>query len=609
MCGIAGFYGSREISPEVISNCLALMKHRGPDNQAYRHFQAGNGQNAYLLHSRLNIIDLDHRSDQPFQVNSKWMVFNGELYNYKEIKAELEALGRKFHTKSDTEVFLQAIDCFGVDVLDKCEGMWGFALFDEADGSLILCRDRFGEKPVYIYTSPEGLYFGSEIKFIAALCGRRFEINYSRLYSYMVNGYRSLFKKDETFFKDVTLLSPATILKAGTDGGSQTSRYWTFEFNPDDSMTFDEAVAGTRERIIESMRIRLRSDVPLAFCMSGGVDSNSLISIAKTTFDYDVHGFTIVNDDPRYNETDLVRASVEHLNIRHTEIPVSTKDFLPRLRDQVRHHDAPVTTISYYAHWLLMKSMSEQGYRISLSGTGADEFFTGYFDHQSFYLAELADQPAAFNEGMASWNRHIKPVIRNPILQDPYVFINDPERRDHIYLGTKAFSPFLKSNWSEPFSEEDYKAPLLRNRMLNELFHEITPGILHEDDLNAMSFSIENQSPFLDRSLFEFSLTIPTRLMIRDTMAKAVLRESLRGIASDTIVNNRQKMGFNAPIEAFLDTKDPEVRDWMLDDGEIYDHVKKDQMELFLDKDSYSNHESLFLFYFTCSKLFLEEFS
>ena len=214
MCGIAGYFGVRQISEDNIQSTLKLMGRRGPDHAAYRHWQNELGKNIYLLHTRLSIIDLDERANQPFQIGSSWIVFNGELYNYVELRAKLAACGYKFRTQSDTEVLLRGIDHFGWSILDQCEGMWAFAVYDRSDGSLTLCRDRFGEKPVYLYRDETGLYFGSEIKFIHALLGRKLEIDFDHLYRYMVNGYKALYKKHNCFFQDLEELTPPLIQNA-----------------------------------------------------------------------------------------------------------------------------------------------------------------------------------------------------------------------------------------------------------------------------------------------------------------------------------------------------------------------------------------------------------
>jgi asparagine synthase (glutamine-hydrolysing) len=586
------------------------MEHRGPDNRAHRRWRTPDGRHVDLLHARLNIIDLDPRSDQPLQVGSKWIAYNGELYNYVELKEELTREGVSFRTRSDTEVLLTSLEQSGWGALDDCEGMWAFAVYDEADGTLGLSRDRFGEKPLYLYRDDGELYFGSEVKFIGAMLGRRLDVNQHQLYRYLVNGYKALYKGGDTFFEGVSELTPGTTLMVGPDGRERVEAYWDRKPRPQlEGMTRHEAVEGTRERLIRSVELRLRADVPLAFCMSGGIDSVSLISVAKRVFDYDVHGFTIVNSDERYEEQDMVDAAVAELGLRHTSIPVETTDFLPRLRRLVRHHDAPVYTITYYAHWLLMQSIAEHGYRISVSGSAADELFSGYYDHHLAYLHEVREEPALATASRDAWIEHVQPVVRNPFLQNPDYFSEDPARREHIYLEANQFAGYLNAEFEECFAEERLTDDLLRNRMLNELFYEAVPVILHEDDLNAMYFSIENRSPFLDRELFEFSSTIPTRHLIRDAFAKSVLRDSMRGIVPDPILDNRRKVGFNAPILDYLDLDDPEAREFLLDESPIFDHVRREKIAELLEADWLPNSQSKFLFYFASAKMFLEEFA
>ena len=511
MCGIAGYFGSRRLEPSTIDACLGLMGRRGPDSTGVFEHHPSADRAVYLLHSRLSIIDLEERANQPFRAGENVLVHNGELYNYLEVKRELEADGRAFGTESDTEVLLAVMKEYGWRGLDRCEGMWAFALYDEANGSLILCRDRFGEKPLYLYRDPTGLYFGSEVKFITALLGRRMEVNIDHLYRYMVNGYKALYKDGHRFFKGVSELSPASVLSIDRFGAEQSHLYWQPEFSPDDAMTYDEAVAGVRERLIRAVEIRLRADVPLAFCMSGGIDSNSLISIAKRVFDYDVHGFTIAVPDERYDEQDMVDCAVSELGIRHSSISVETNGFLPKLRTLVRQHDAPVYTINYFAHWQLMESVSAHGYRIALSGTAADELFTGYYDHHLAYLYEVRGDVALHAASLSAWEEHVKPLVRNPYLRNPELFTEDPGFRDHIFLDADDFARRLTNGWFEHFSERHFTDSLLRNRMLNEMFHENVPMFLHEDDLNAMYYSIENRSPYLDRELFEFCYRVPSK--------------------------------------------------------------------------------------------------
>jgi asparagine synthase (glutamine-hydrolysing) len=609
MCGIAGYAGPAQIDGGRVRACLESMQHRGPDHQAACRWTTPAARRVELLHARLNIIDLSARANQPLRVGTKWIAFNGELYNYLELRAELESCGCRFESDSDTEVLLRAIEARGWDVLDRMEGMWAFAVYDEADGSLTLCRDRFGEKPLYLFRHDGGLYFGSEPKCLAALSGVRPRVNLSHLQRYMVNGYKALYKTRETFFEGIVELEPGTRLRIESDGVESLHRYWQPQLAVDDTMSYAAAVDGVRDRLIRSVQLRLRSDVPLAFCMSGGVDSNALISIAKRVFGYDVHGFTIANTDARYEEAEMVAHAVGELGIRHTSVTADRAGFLARLRTLIRHHDAPVLTISYYVHWLLMQCIAHHGYRISVSGTGADELLTGYFDHHLAYLYEIRDDADLHRQRLASWATTVKPVVRNPYLSDPDLFIANPEFRGHIFLNADQFSDYMVSGWSEPFEERRFTGRLLRDRMLNELVAESVPVILHEDDLNAMYYSIENRSPFLDRELFDFCQSIPTRHLMRDGMAKAVLRDALAGIAPQRILENPRKVGFNAPILDLLDLDDPGMRAALLDDSPIFEHVRKEKIETLLGKRSLANSESKFLFYFLNAKMFLEEFA
>lgn len=583
------------------------MDHRGPDaNSVYRN-NVGNGRWIYLLHSRLNIIDLNSRANQPFSSGPLTLSYNGELYNYLELREELAREGKTFTTESDTEVLLHALSHWGPEGLVRCEGMWSFALYNETTGKLTLSRDRFGEKPLYFYQADDGIYFGSEAKFIFALLGYNLKPNPNHLYRHMINGYRSLYKQPETYFEGLEEIPKSSYVEISLEG-VETHSYWSPTCAPIENMSYAEAVERTREAMINSVKLRLRADVPMAFCMSGGIDSNSLISIAKNVLDYDVHGFTIVNTDERYEEQDIVDAAVARQGLRHTSVEVTTDRFLPRLRKLVRAHDAPVLTITYYAHWMLLEAIHNAGYKISVSGTGADELFTGYYEHHSLYLAAVHGHKERYAEALKNWETHIKPIVRNPYLQDPEGFVKNPSERRHLYLGADEFQNWFTRDWHEPYLEQQYTDQLLRNRMLNDLLHDTVPPILHEDDLNAMYYSIENRSPFLDSELCNVANSIPTHYLVQRGLAKAVLRDAMKGIVPDIILDSPRKVGFNAPIHAFLDVADETVRKEVLADSPIFDYIRRDRIENLMDKGYLPNSESKFMFYFLNAKMFLEEF-
>jgi len=610
MCGIAGYLGPNPPNEQRLHEAGSTLAHRGPDGSGvYRHV-VGPGIGVGLAHRRLAILDLDPRSNQPFRLGDGVLVYNGEIYNYIEVREELQKLGQEFKTTGDTEVLAAALLRWGVDCLDKLEGMWAFAWYRETDGSLLLSRDRFGEKPLYFHRTGKGFYFGSEVKAIFSLMGRKLSINYSHLKRYLVNGYKSLYKKQETFFDELEEVLPGHIVWV-RDSVISSSRYWNPNLNcQDTSMTFKDAVHEAKHFLTSSVRIRLRSDVPIAFCLSGGVDSNALVSIASKELDYECHGFTIINTDSRYEERELVKTAVSALGIPHTAVATSNKSFLRNLRSLIISHSAPIYTLTYYAQWLLMQAINENGYKVSVSGTGADELFSGYYDHHLAYLQEASrDFPDQYKVSLKNWEREIKPWVRNPYLSNPNYFIDSPNSRDHIFLDNQVFSSMLVEPFAESFYEQHFSDRLLRNRMLNEIFHETVPVILHEDDLNAMYFSIENRSPFLDRKLFEFCQSIPSVHLIQQGRAKAVLRNAVHGLAPDAVITSARKVGFNAPIFDFLDLKDPVIASELMADSPIFEIVRREEIAQLLDEASLPNSRSKFLFNFACSKIFLEEFS
>ena len=561
-----------------------------------------------LIHRRLAIIDLDRRSDQPFRFDGSALAFNGEIYNYIELRNALIALGHQFCTSGDTEVLAHALREWGAAALDRLEGMWAFAWYDERRSELLLSRDRFGEKPLYLLRRDQGIYFSSEVKGLATLSGAAPAINIDHVRRYLVNGYKSLYKTKDTFFCGVEELPARTFLRVNRNGSGAPQSYWSTAANPNESLSYDDSVVAVREALREAVRIRLRADVPLAFCMSGGIDSNALISTARRVFGCDVHGFTIVNTDARYEEMSLVEAAVREQGLKHTAVALSSANFIPQLKAVVAAHDAPIFTISYYVHWQLMRAIADSGYKVAFSGTGADELFTGYYDHHNLYLAEIATEPAPHAEAIRAWREHVAPMVRNPHLQDPDLFLKNREFRGHIYLNNDVFGSWLRDEWSERFTECRFHDSALRNRMLNELFVEAVPVILHEDDLNAMYFSIENRSPFLDRRLYEVAAAVPTRHLIHDAKTKSILRDAMQGTVPAAILDSRRKVGFNAPVLELLDTADPAVREWLLDPSPVYDLVRRADIERLLSGASLPNSYSKFLFNFVSAKAFLEEF-
>lgn len=609
MCGIAGYIGTRAIEPARLTACMHAMRHRGPDATGSYSTITRDGHHVHLLHARLSIIDLDHRADQPLHYGPKKMICNGELYNYRELREKFGFSPRELRSQSDNEVLLRVFAERGIDGLDECEGMWAFAMYDEVDGSLTLCRDRFGEKPLYVYATADGTYFGSEVKAISALIGRKLEVNLEHVRRYLVNGYKSLYKNGATFFTGLVELPAGTCRVLAPGKPARDVRYWSvatphamFEGE------YPELVRQVRADVIRAVELRLRADVPIGFLLSGGMDSNTITAVARRELGVPAQAFTIVGDDARYDERIQARQSAKDLGIELTEVEPANEAFLPALRSLVKQHDAPVYTISYMAHACLLRQLARDGCKVSISGSGGDELFAGYYDHHLAHLYELRTDPTLHDAVFQGWQQHILPCVRNPFLQDANLFVNNPSARDHIFFDAHEFSDFLHGGFHEPFSEQRFTDDLLRNRMLNEMFHEAIPPILHEDDHNAMASSVENRSPLLDRKLFELSRSIPTKWLIRDGFGKAVLRDAMAGIVPDSIRLERRKIGFNMALDSLLDRRDAAVREEILGDSPVFDVVKRDKVAALLDAPELPNSRSKFLFSFLSAKMFLEEF-
>jgi asparagine synthase (glutamine-hydrolysing) len=606
MCGIAGFLGSFPRSEDRINQTLKRMGRRGPDIQKAKIVPLVGKGAMQLLHSRLSILDLDPRSNQPMERENCHLIFNGEIYNYIELREELRKRGRGFSTSSDTEVLLEAYLEFGEGCVERLEGMWAFAIWDGRRNTLFLSRDRFGEKPLYFAERPEGFYFASETGILRTLADWKPAVNMNQIRRYLALGYKSLYKHGEGFWQGIRELPSGHSAVLSPGKNLRCWRYWDPVPPPIRDRPRNEILEEIRQALLKSVRIRLRSDVPLAFCLSGGVDSAALVSIAVKEFNCQATAFSILDKDPRYDESDNMRATVEDLKIPWNTIQLRTEGSLERLRDLVAYHDAPVATMTYLVHSMISEEIHRGGFKVAFSGTSADELFTGYYDHYILHLAEMKNA-GGDREWRKAWKTHILPTVRNPCFQDADLYVKNPHARDHIYDHQDLFRSTLREPWQESFREDDYGQTLLRNRMLNELFTENTPVALHEDDLNSMRYSVENRSPYLDTELFKAAYTIPTGELIRDGHAKSVLRDAVRGILNDQVRLDRRKKGFNASLNSLFPMKNPDFRRFLQDHtSPLAELVEWKVIEPWLDVDPAPNHIGKFLFNLINLRLFFE---
>ncbi len=612
MCGISGYIGREKINKNKILNCLKSMRKRGPDHQSFiTHYNRKNVIN--LLASRLSIIDLNYRSNQPIRDGNLTLVYNGEIYNYLELKSELIKKGIKFKTKSDSEVLIKAYKVWGSKCVNKLEGMWAFAIYDEKKNILFISRDRFGEKPLYYFFRNNLFLFGSEIKFILHLDTQKIlhRLNYEKLKNYVVNGYKVLNKDNETFFKYITKLEAGTNLYLNLNTMSiKFEKYHKRKslISSNKNSTKDN-INEAKHLLENSLKLRLRSDVPVAFCLSGGIDSSSLVSIATKKFNQKVKCFSIIDEDIKYNEEANIDLIQKDTKCEVEKIYLNKKtNFFNKLEKLIVGHDYPISTLAYYVHSFISEAASNQNYKVILSGTGADEIFTGYYDHFLLHLYEMKNK-RKFDQNLSYWKKYIKPLVRNPILRNSNLYINNKNFRKHITFNNDIFNKFLKKPLNLKFNEKKYSSSILKNRMMNELFHESVPINLQEDDLNSMNYSIENRSPFLDTNLVKYCLSIKNDNYIQFGYGKYILREAVKSYVQNEVRLDRRKKGFNANLKTMINFSKFNLYNYLSESRDIKEIIDlKKIKKLDLNK-NFTNSTNKFVFSLINLKIFLKNFS
>lgn len=610
MCGIAGYFGKRQISNNKINECLKSLIQRGPDFQKKFKINYKN-KKILLFHSRLSIIDLNQRSNQPFSKHGLKLVYNGEIYNFKIIKDKLVQLGYKFNTTSDTEVILSAYHKFGVNCFQMFKGMWALAIWDDKKKEIILSRDRFGEKPLYYSLLNKEFFFSSQIKQIQHLSKKKLTIDDKQIINFLALGYRSLNKFKFNFFKNIYKVPNASYIKFN---GKKLikKKYWKLNYNPNHNINESCIIKSVRRKVINAVNRITTSDVPISLMLSGGIDSNIISSVVQKVLKKKLHSFSIVDKDPRYNENLLIDHVIKKNNLKSTKYLIKKKKFFKFYNDLkkiVEYNSSPMLTITSYISNQLHRLINNKNIKVSITGIGADEIFAGYYDHGLYFLAEQV-KSKKFNKHLFYWKKNIQKNIRNPHLKKYENFIKDKNYRKHLFFTNPEILRCIKIKKYSKFSEEKFCNDVLRNRMLNELFYETIPPILNEDDQNHMFSSVENRSPFLDVDLVEFMFTIPTKFLIYKGLGKSLLRKAFKDIVDKKILNNKLKQGFNASIDSIININADLFKNYFSNKKLlIYRYINYEEIEKLFTKKSFSNSESMFIFRFINCNIFLEKFS
>ena len=576
MCGLLGVVGAPPglLDASRVARLFSLLQHRGPDDRGWLTLdregaRAGSDPEALagdvvLLHTRLSILDLSAAGHQPMSTpdGRYHLSFNGEIYNYLELRHELEALGRAFVSGSDTEVLLAAWAEWGAASLGRLIGMFAFALVDAERRVLVLARDHFGIKPLYYAPLPTGLAFGSEIPPLLALPGVSPGANPQRVYDYLRFG--RLDHGAETMFAAVRQLQPAHYAELPLDPPHRLAEhpYWRLEPQPVGELSLDEAAERLRELFLDNVRLHLRSDVPVGAAFSGGVDSSANVTAMRflSGSDLELHAFSYLADDRILNEERWISLVAREIEIAVHTVEAGPQELQADLDRLIEVQGEPFGGTSIYAQYRVFRLASEAGIKVMLDGQGADELFAGY----RFYLPDrLAGLLGSGRFGSAF--RLLSALSALPGATPAHVLTRalvglfplaarEPVRR---VAGRSLVPEWLDRDWlaERGVHLADPWRPVrgnLREHRLDSVRSTLR-ALLRYEDRNSMACSIESRVPFLTPALAEFAAGMPDDYLIApDGTGKLVLRRGLRGLVPDAILERRDKIGFSTPEPAWL---------------------------------------------------------
>jgi len=562
MCGICGkiyFDQTRTVDLQELQRMAATLSHRGPDGDG-----VWAAQHVGLAHRRLAIIDLRAVAGQPMcnEDGTIWITFNGEIYNFQELRQALEGKGHIFRTQSDTEVIVHAYEEYGRACVERLRGMFAFAIWDARQRLLFLARDRVGKKPLFYYLGRDCFLFASEIKALLADHTVPAKPDPVALDHFLALQY---IPAPLTAFRGVRKLPPAHWLEV-RDGRLEMERYWKLQYTPKRQITLAEAAAELRWRFAEAVRLRVVSDVPLGAFLSGGVDSSAVVAAMAQEMGQPVQTFSVGFDDASFDERPYARMIAERYGTTHTELVVNAPvtDILPRL---VWHYDEPFGDASAVPSYAIAE-LTRQHVTVVLNGDGGDESFAGY----EWYVKDLLVRrgeviPLRLRQWIASWGRGVSSVrsqrgllrrithltellALSPACRYAYWMEHfSPEARQRLY--TPAFgAQVMESNpeglFGEAFARSDTEEWI--DTMLDTDVNLYLPeDLLLKIDRATMAHSLEARSPFLDHILMEFVASLPARLKLTGGQQKRVLKEMLRGVLPEAILK-RPKMGFCVPL-------------------------------------------------------------
>lgn len=542
MCGICGLYSNRMDAKEKMKLVVEMnraQKHRGPDDEGFYV-----DENIGLGHVRLSIIDLSSAGHQPMNYKNRYsVVFNGEIYNYIELRTQLGKLGYQFKSETDTEVLLAAFDCWGEQCQERFNGFWAFAIYDFVSQKLFLSRDRYGVKPLYYTKLPGYFVFASEIKAILKIPNVGRIANDQAVLDYLVNGFVDC--EEETFFKGIYRVPAGNCMIIQKDKKPETHKYYSLEYTESMEALTPNMVDHFRNLFRDSIKIRLRADVPIGSCLSGGLDSSAIVcesskQLKKGRIGDSQKTYSACYKGSPNDESEYIEEVLNTTGIRGHACYPSAESLREDLDHLIYTQDEPFMSTSMYASYCVMRLARQEGTKVLLDGQGADEMLCGYRKARVYYIKKLVE------------NKRIFSAIKETVLYLPYMRKSNSSLRADIgmllqFIGNKNRRDIKRKYLREEFaSAQTINSYQNHGRFLINDFEKMTlPALLRYTDRNSMAFSIEDRLPFLDYRLVEFSMRLPLNAKIHSGYSKYIMRKALD--MPEKIRARKDKIGFYTP--------------------------------------------------------------
>lgn len=593
MCGVAGIIACRP-QPRALQRVPAVansLYHRGPDGGGFltfagrrveisREWRGAQDAETVFVHRRLSILDLHETGDQPMQsADGRFaLAFNGEVYNYVELREELERLGHRFRSTGDTEVVLEAYAQWGTEAFRRFTGMFAFALLDVPQRKVILCRDYFGIKPLYYSSDGGALYFASELPALMEFVPAHRDVDPAQLYRYLRYGITD--DGAYTLFSNIHQLPAAHYAEIDLDGDIELTAetYWQPSIWTRNDLPFEDAVQEVRRLFLQNVAMHLRSDVPVGSALSGGIDSSAVVAGMRHLHgDLEIHAFSYIASDSPLNEERWVDLVATHAGATVHKVYPEAGELVEELRLLSAAQGEPFRSTSIYAQYRVFREAQRVGIKVILDGQGADELLAGYRSYLGVRLASLIR-----GGNLAKASAFLRSCLSQPGVSASYLVqkaaeyllpqeVQGPLRK---LVGKELMPPWLNESWfrREGVNGEHLRRPrgesLLKSELLRDLRTTSLPALLRYEDRNSMAFSIESRVPFLTPSLVEFVLSLPENYIVGDDgTTKRVFREAMRGIVPDAILDRRDKIGFATPEDQWMRRLDGWIRKLLASDA------------------------------------------